>query len=370
MSHDLPTEPATDPSGRRREDRYLRFLDALVRFYLPIGTRRNSYGRRPPQTVAAALDVVVGARADEAEEVVSLLLQAPDGGPLPPWQPGAHLDLVLPSGLRRRYSLCGDPADRHSYRIAVRRLPAGGGGSVEVHDALATGTRLTVSSPRNAFPFAADASVLLIAGGIGITPLLPMAREAARRGLDWRLVHTGRARATMPFTAELEELAALGSGGRVEIRADDEHAGPPDGPELLHGAAPGTAVYVCGPAPMLDAVRRAFDASPATALHFERFTATPVVGGRPFALRLSGSGEVLEVPADRSALDVLRENDPDTPYSCRQGFCGVCRRRVVSGTVEHRDRRLSDRERAEGQMLVCVSRAPEGECLELDGYLR
>jgi ferredoxin len=94
-----------------------------------------------------------------------------------------------------------------------------------------------------------------------------------------------------------------------------------------------------------------------------------VVGGRPFTLRLPGSGELLEVPADRSALDVLREQDPATPYSCRQGFCGVCRRRVVSGTVEHRDRRLSDQERAEGQMLVCVSRAPEGECLELDGIL-
>ena len=364
MSNDLP--PADPPAQR-----HLRLLDALVRFYLPLTTRKDTYGRRPPRVVGADLDVVVTARTDEAEGVVSLLFRSPDGAALPPWQPGAHLDLVLPSGLRRQYSLCGDPADRQAYRIAVRRLPAGGGGSVEVHDALAVGTRLTVGIPRNAFPFAADRSVLLIAGGIGITPLLPMAREAARRGLDWRLVHTGRSRASMPFA---EELAALDPGGRVELRPDDERdgtAGPADGAGLLRGAGPGTAVYVCGPAPMLDAVRRAFDASPAGALHFERFAAAPVVGGRPFTLRLPGSepgsSRELRVPADRSALDVLREDDPDTPYSCRQGFCGVCRRRVVSGTVEHRDRRLSDRERAQGQMLVCVSRAPEGECLELDG---
>ena len=369
MSHDLPpVAPPADLYGRPREDRYLRFLDTLVRLYLPIGTRGDRYGRRTPALTSAALDVVVTARTEEAEGVVSLLLGAPDGSPLPPWQPGAHLDLTLPSGLRRQYSLCGDPADRRAYRIAVRRLPSGGGGSVEVHDALPTGTRLTVSTPRNAFPFAADRSVLLLAGGIGITPLLPMAREAARRGLDWRLVHTGRSRATMPFG---DELAALDSGGRIQFRPDDEQDGPgnglPDLGALLAEARPGTAVYVCGPTPMLDAVRRAFDASPATALHFERFSAAPVVGGRPFTLRLRGSGRVLDVPADRSALDVLREDDPATPYSCRQGFCGVCRRTVVSGQVEHRDRRLSDQERAEGQMLVCVSRAPEGACLELDG---
>ncbi|MHA6759163.1 PDR/VanB family oxidoreductase [Streptacidiphilus sp. PAMC 29251] len=373
MSHELPPadphgrrpEAPADPYGHRPEERYLRFLDTLVRYYLPLTTRRDRYGRRPPQPVSDQLTVLVAARTPVAEGVVSLLLRAPDGAPLPPWQPGAHLDLTLPSGLRRQYSLCGDPADRSGYRIAVRHLPAGGGGSAEIHTGLPQGTRLTVSAPRNAFPFAADASVLLVAGGIGITPILAMAREAARRGLDWRLVHTGRSRGSMPFA---EELAALDPGGeRITFCADDEHGGPAEGAELLRGAGPGTAVYVCGPAPMLDTVRAAFETSPATALHFERFSAAPVVGGRPFTLRLRGSGRVLRVPADRSALDVLAADDPGTAYSCRQGFCGVCRRQVVSGTVEHRDRRLSDQERAEGQMLVCVSRAPEGECLELEG---
>ncbi|MEY9966460.1 ferredoxin-NADP reductase [Streptacidiphilus sp. MAP12-16] len=361
MNHDpVPLPP--DLYGRGRDDRFLRFLDAVTRFYLPIATRKDRYGRRVFPPPPAALDLVVAARATEAEDVVSLRLSAPDGRPLPPWQPGAHLDLVLPSGLRRQYSLCGDPADRRSYRIAVRRLPDGGGGSVEVHDTLLTGTRVAGGGPRNAFPFAADPAVLLIAGGIGITPILAMAREAAGRGLDWRLVHTGRSRASMPFA---DELTALG-GDRVELLPDDEH-GTPDGAELLRRAPAGSAVYVCGPAPMLDSVRGAFDACAATALHFERFSAAPIVDGRPFDLRLRSSGRVLPVPADRSALDVLRENDPDTPYSCRQGFCGVCRRRVTSGAVEHRDRKLTDQERAEGQMLVCVSRAPEGECLELDG---
>jgi ferredoxin-NADP reductase len=363
-----PLPPPPDLYGRGRDDRFMRFLDTVTRFYLPISTRRDRYGRRTVPSTSALLPVQVAARTVEAEGVLSLELRSatPDSGPLPAWQPGAHLDVDLPSGLRRQYSLCGDPTDRSSYRIAVRRIDTGTGGSLEVHQNLAAGGRLTVSHPRNAFPFAADPAVLLIAGGIGITPLLPMAREAARRGLDWRLVHTGRSRATMPFADELGTLDP--GGGRLVLRPDDEHGGPADAAELLgHAPAPGAAVYMCGPAPMLDSVRAAFDDSPACALHFERFSAAPVADGRPFTLRLRRSGVTLAVPADRSALDVLREHDPATPYSCRQGFCGVCRRTVTAGTVEHRDRRLSDQERAEGQMLVCVSRAPEGECLELDG---
>ena len=364
-----PLPPPPDLYGRGRDDRFMRFLDTVTRFYLPISTRKDRYGRRGAIPVTSALlPVVVAARTVEAEGVLSLELRstAPGGGPLPAWQPGAHLDVDLPSGLRRQYSLCGDPTDRDSYRIAVRRIDTGAGGSLEVHQDLAVGSRLTISHPRNAFPFAADPTVLLIAGGIGITPLLPMAREAARRGLDWRLVHTGRSRATMPFAAELAALDP--DGKRLVFRADDEHGGPAGADELLgHAPAPGAAIYMCGPAPMLDAVRAAFDHSPARSLHFERFSAAPVTDGKPFTLRLRRSGATLAVPADRSALDVLREHDPATPYSCRQGFCGVCRRSVTAGTVEHRDNRLSDQERAEGQMLVCVSRAPEGECLELDG---
>ncbi|MCZ7417307.1 MULTISPECIES: PDR/VanB family oxidoreductase [unclassified Streptomyces] len=361
-----PIPPAQAPPslfGRRRPDLFLRLLDAFADRYIDLATRKDRYGRRP-RPDRPPLRLTVTSREAAADDVVALRLTAADGAPLPPWQPGAHLDLLLPSGRRRQYSLCGDPAERYAYRIAVRRIPDGDGGSREVHDTLTAGTRVTVTGPRNAFPFAADPAVLLLAGGIGITPILPMAREAARRGLDWRLVHCGRTRASLPFRTELAALAER-HPGRVELLTDDED-GVPDAAGLLGRAPAGAAVYCCGPGPMLDAVRAAFEPAPATALHVERFAAAPIVDGKPFSLRLRHSGTVLPVPADRSALDVLRENDPGTPYSCRQGFCGVCRLRVVSGTVDHRDRKLGPAERADGDMLVCVSRAPEGECLELD----
>ncbi|MDQ1006422.1 ferredoxin-NADP reductase [Streptomyces sp. V4I23] len=360
--HRVPAPP--DLYGRGRSDRLMRFLAAFSDVYLPVVSKADRYGRRPPRPAATSLELVVAARATEAEDVVSLRLTAPDCSPLPRWQAGAHIDLCLPSGRVRQYSLCGTADDRYAYRIAVRRIAGGGGGSVEVHDALPVGSRVTVKGPRNAFPFAAEPAVLFLAGGIGITPVLPMAREAARLGLDWRLIHTGRSRASLPFAAELGELAALG-GDRVEILPDDEH-GVPDGANLLGRAPAGAAVYCCGPGPLLDSVRGAFDGSGASALHFERFTAAPVLDGRPFELRLRRSGEVLPVPADRSVLDVLLERDPATPYSCRQGFCGVCTQRVTSGTAEHRDGRLTERQRADGRIRVCVSRAPEGSRLELD----
>ncbi|MCW8380653.1 PDR/VanB family oxidoreductase [Streptomyces justiciae] len=353
------SSPPLDLYGRPRADRLMRALTAFGDTYIPFSTRPRRR-RSPAARAVPPLTLVVAARRTEAEGVVSLRLAAPDGARLPAWQPGAHLDLQLPSGRRRQYSLCGDPADRTAYRIAVRRIETGGGGSVEVHDDLPEGTRLTVKGPRNAFPFAAEPRVLLIAGGIGITPLLPMAREAARLGLDWRLVHTGRSRATLPFTDELRQLR-----GPVEILADDEH-GIPDASDLLSRDSAGTAVYACGPGPMLDGIRAAFDDSPAAGLHFERFAPAPIRDGRPFELQLARSGRTLTVPADRSALDVLSEAVPAAAYSCRQGFCGVCRQRVLAGPVEHRDRRLTDAERTAGEMLVCVSRAPEGERLVLD----
>jgi ferredoxin-NADP reductase len=236
---------------------------------------------------------------------------------------------------------------------------------VLLHDEVKQGSLIRVMVPRNAFPFAAEPAVLFLAGGIGITPILPMAREAARRGLDWRLVYTGRSRASMPFAASLETLGA----DRVEILADDETGRIPDCADLVRRAPHGAAVYCCGPTPMLEGVRRELKAAEAgepqrvCGFHFERFTAPPVVDGHPFELELSRSGTVLQVPADRSALDVLREHDPATPYSCRQGFCGVCKLHVSAGRVDHRDARLTERDHAAGEMLVCVSRAPEGERL-------
>ncbi|MFC3894980.1 PDR/VanB family oxidoreductase [Lentzea rhizosphaerae] len=256
-------------------------------------------GRARPGVARDALWLDVVERAQVADEVISLRF---GGTALPAWQPGCHVDLHLPSGLRRQYSLCGDPAD-DTYRIAVREV---GAGSREVQ-ALQVGDRIQVRGPRNAFPFAGIGPVVFVAGGIGITPILPMVHAAARRGLDWRLVYCGRSTKAMPF---LDELPI----GRVDIRIG--RGGP-----LLEDAQPQGAVYCCGPASMLEQVRAEFSSR---WLHFERFSPPPVVDGRPFTVELRRSGVSLDVPADRSALDVIRDFRPSVAYSCRQGFCGTC----------------------------------------------
>ena len=358
------SEAPPDLYRATRADPFLRGLTAFSDSYQQMLSAWHSQNEqlrpRPPgPPVSQWRELVVTERTGECAEVVSLRLAAPDGGPLRRWQPGAHLRLELPSGRLRHYSLCGDPADHGGYRVAVRLISPGGGGSAEIHDSVRPGTVLRAAGPRNGFPFAADPAVLFVAGGIGITPILPMARLAAALNLDWRLVYAGRGRATMPFLAE---VAALGAA-RVDILADDE-TGVPDCPDLLRRSPAGAAVYACGPPPMLAGLRTAAEvAGVVRAFHFERFTAAPITGGRPFEVEIDGT--VLPVPADRSVLEVLRAWNPATPYSCQQGFCGTCKQRVLSGTVDHRDQRLTDSERENGDMLVCVSRAPEGERLVL-----
>ncbi|WSJ01782.1 PDR/VanB family oxidoreductase [Nocardia sp. NBC_01329] len=294
------------------------------------------------------LDVVVGEITAEAQDVVSLTLTRPDGRQLPSWRPGSHIDVFLPSGRQRQYSLCGDPADRYHYRIAARRIADGGGGSVEVHE-LRPDAALRIRGPRNAFTFVDSApSYLFVAAGIGITPILPMAHAAGSRG---RLVYLGRSRETMPFLRELP------SGS--DIRPDDE-AGPPDIPALLATAAPGASVYVCGPPPVLEAAQRClFALNPTGSLHTERFSAAPVRDGHAFDLTLARSGRHVRVGAAETTLEAIRRVQPDVVYSCRQGFCGTCKAGVSAGSVDHRDRLLSDGERA-GHMLTCVSRSAGG----------
>lgn len=361
-----PATPPPDLYGRGT-DRFFRRFTSFVDLYLNVVGRVRWRGESAPGGRPSPWrEMRVVEREDAADGAVSFHLGAPDGRMLEPWWPGSHLRIELPSGLERHYSLCGDPARRDRYTITVRRIP-GGAGSVELHDTVDQGTVIRALKPRNAFPFAAEPAVLFLAGGIGITPILPMVREAAAQRLDWRLVYTGRTRAAMPF---LKQLAEIGGPERVRILADDETGRVPDAAELIASAPRRAAVYCCGPAPMLAAARSAaLAAGPdgVSAFHFERFTPPPIVDGRAFELELARSGAVLPVPADRSALDVLREHDPaGTPYSCRQGFCGVCKLRVRAGSVEHRDLRLTEDERAAGEMLVCVSRAPEGERLVID----
>ncbi|HWU23897.1 MAG TPA: PDR/VanB family oxidoreductase [Nocardioides sp.] len=303
----------------------------------------------PVRNTGFDLDLDVLVREEVATDVVALTLGG--SAPLPSWTPGAHLDVFLPSGAQRQYSLCGDPSDRSTYRIAVRLVRDGGGGSREVHESVRAGDRLRVRGPRQAFWMVAEPAYLFVAGGIGITPILPMVRAAARNGADWKLVYLGRSRATLPFLDELAEY-----GDRVSVRTDDE-LGPPDLAAALEGAAPGTAVYMCGPGPLMDTAKelqRRRD--PGARFHSERFSPPPVRGGEPFAVRVASTGAEVMVGAEETTLQALGRVVPALTYSCQQGFCGTCKLRVLDGDVEHRDQRLLDAERAD-HFLPCVSRA-------------
>ncbi|GAA5057562.1 PDR/VanB family oxidoreductase [Nocardia callitridis] len=353
-----PERLPADLFAKHSRDRTVRALDAVASARLRWSALIN---RRDltPKVDDRRIVLEVAERRVEArdQDVMSVRLRAPDGRQLPPWRPGAHLDLELPSGRLRQYSLCGDPADTRAYRIAVRRIPNGGGGSVEVHDTLPVGSALTVRGPRNAFPFAVPgygssaARVHFVAGGIGITPILPMARLANRLGVDWTMVYTGRSRDTIPF---LDEIA--GFGDRVTVRTDDEH-GVPDAETLLPNVRADTAVYCCGPTPMTSTVAAAVREIPGVELHSERFSPPPIVNGVAFEVQFASTGEVVEVAADQSVLDTILRTDPNRPYSCRQGFCRTCTVRVLDGEPEHRDSVLTAADHEAGQMLVCVSRA-------------
>ena len=318
----------------------------------------------PDRTIA--LTVVDRQVVARDQDVVALTLAAADGRVLPRWHPGAHLDIHLPSGRLRQYSLCGDPDDTDTYRIAVRRIVDGGGGSIEVHDGLPVGTSVTTHGPRNAFPLTVPGygsptqRFRFIAGGIGITPILPMLALAQRLGVDWSMVYAGRSVDSLPFTDEVTRF-----GERVEIRTDDV-SGVPSAAELLGDCPDGTTVYACGPAPMLTAIRANLVGRDNVELHFERFAAPPVVNGREFSVSLASTGQHVAVGADETLLTALRRSDVAAPYSCQQGFCGTCRTRVVAGAVDHRDTLLTDPERAGGMMLVCISRSANGEHLILD----
>ncbi|GAA1053752.1 PDR/VanB family oxidoreductase [Dietzia natronolimnaea] len=290
-----------------------------------------------------------------ADDVVGLVLEPVGGAPAPSWTPGSHLDVTLPSGLRRQYSLCGTDPDR--LMVAVRRI---GEASTEIHERVHVGDVLRTQGPRTAFPFCGERRVLLVAGGIGITPIVAMARESAARGVDWHLVYAGRSRASMPFLDEVTDLA----GDRLTLLIDDERDRRPSAGELLARADDDTAVYCCGPTPLLDLVRTA--RGPVRApLHYERFAPPPVTGGSQFELTLAHTGRTLQVPADRSALDVVLDTAPDTPYSCRQGFCGTCRVRVCDGAVERRGRAGGPGRPGAREMLLCTDRA-EGAGLTVD----
>jgi ferredoxin-NADP reductase len=339
----------TDLYGRRDRDRLGTVVWGIgVLFEGFASTSRWRPSRVKP--VRRTQSAVVVKRELVAPDVVALTLADPGGGLLPSWTPGGHIDVALPSGRRRQYSLCGPPGRRADYRIAVRRIADGGGGSVEMHDAYGVGDTVEFEGPRNAFYLGtAERDVLFVIGGIGVTPMLPMIQVAAQRGIDWRAIYAGSSREYMPF---LDEVVAV-DPDRVRVWADDEHGRFATVDDLLAGAGATTAVYVCGPTAMLEAVRVARDEHADAPLHYERFSPPPVVDGVPFELELARSRRVLAVPANRSALDVMLDRDSGTPYSCRQGFCGTCKVKVLAGQVDHRGRTAV----GDDEMLVCVSRA-------------
>jgi ferredoxin-NADP reductase len=303
----------------------------------------------------SAFDAVVTRVTTEAEGVRSFELARADGSPMPAWTPGSHIDVVLSDDLERQYSLCGDPADLRTWRVAVLLEPESRGGSARMHGAIAEGDTVVVRGPRNEFPLEDAARHLLIAGGIGVTPLLPMVAELDARGADWRLVYGGRQRASMAFVAELEKY-----GDRVIIWPQDER-GLIDLPGLLGEPETGTAVYCCGPGVLIDAVEAGCADWPHGALHVERFRPKEGALDGPmtsFEVVLDASGLTLTVREDESIADVVEAAGVDILTSCREGTCGTCETAVLEGVPDHRDSLLTDDERAENDvMMICCSRS-------------
>ncbi|MGV9881091.1 PDR/VanB family oxidoreductase [Streptomyces sp. NPDC003006] len=302
------------------------------------------------------LDLTLVRKESLAEGVARLTLTHPSGGRLPSWSPGAHIDLTLGPGLVRQYSLCGDPGDTSLFQVAVLREPESRGGSRYVHDTLAEGDAVRASGPRNHFQLVDAPRYLFVAGGIGVTPVLPMIAAAERRGADWRLVYGGRSRATMAFASRLTE----DHPHRVELCPQDE-SGLLDLDGLLGRPSPGTLVYCCGPEPLLDAVERRCASWPEGTLHIERFTPKGQEDDSPsvsFEVELSRSGITVTVPPDKTVLQAVEEAGVRILSSCREGTCGTCETAVLDGVVDHRDSLLTPAERArDDTMFLCVSRA-------------
>jgi ferredoxin-NADP reductase len=297
------------------------------------------------------LPLTVARIVRESADIVSVELVDPSGTPLPAWEPGAHLDLQLVTRQQRQYSLCGDPADRHTYRIGVLREALSRGASMYIHDFLRVGSTVYARPPRNLFPLVPAPRYLLLAAGIGITPILPMAARLAGTGAAWEMNYAVRDEQHLPFRADIARL-----GDRVTVNSR-ERAGRLDLGKLLAPPRPGTAVYACGPGRFIDAVEAAMAQWPAGSLHLERFEPKPITP-RPnaaFTVHCVRSDVTVEVPADRSMLQALTDHELPVTGSCLRGVCGSCAVRVVGGGVEHRDSLTTDD--ATTVMYPCVSRA-------------
>ncbi|HJU22993.1 MAG TPA: PDR/VanB family oxidoreductase [Casimicrobiaceae bacterium] len=297
---------------------------------------------------------VVGVR-DIAVDIRAYELAAADGRPLTPYAAGAHIDVHVPSGVVRQYSLCGDIDAHDRYRIAVKKESDGRGGSISMHEDAEVDTFLAIGAPKNYFPLAQEArSNLLIAGGIGITPIYAMAQELERERRDWTLHYCARSAAHAAF---LRELAALAP---QRINAHLSEAPVLDIGRLLADQSDDVHVYCCGPVGLMSAVKTATAGWDEARVHFEWFAAPAIdhAQDRSFEVELARSRIVVTVPADRTILDVVREAGIDVPSSCEEGVCGTCETKLLAGEADHRDLLLSAKERDENKsMMICCSRA-------------
>ncbi|MGD9985590.1 PDR/VanB family oxidoreductase [Pseudonocardia sp.] len=306
---------------------------------------------------AEELEMEVEAKTPVTDAVTQLTLVRADGRDVPEWTPGSHIDLVLAPDLVRQYSLCGDPGDLRSWQVSVLFEPDGRGGSARIHRELREGDRLVVRGPRNNFRLVEACDYLFVAGGIGITPLLPMIGSVDRRGAEWSLVYGGRSRDTMAFADDLAWM----HGPRVNLVPEDTH-GRIDLAAALGAATSGTAVYVCGPEGLLGAVETmAAELDIADRVHVERFTPRTLVDApapATFDVEFVRSAITVSVGPDQSILDAARAVGVLAPFSCSEGTCGTCETTIVSGRADHRDSVLSAAEREENStLMICISRA-------------
>lgn len=297
----------------------------------------------------------------EADGVTSVTFVDPTHKPLPVWRPGAHLAVHLPDGLVREYSLCSDPRDTRHWTVAVLRTADSRGGSQYIHESLPVGAQIEVVGPRENFHLEPAPSHLLMAGGIGITPIIAMARELERLGEEWSILYTGRHRAAMAF---LEDLDAL-PRERVHIHVDDEAGHFPDLVTAMGSLDPRTVVYACGPEPFMAAIEQAMPHP--EQLRIERFKAPERIVPEDetddaFDVILASSGERIPVDPEETVLEALETAGLDVPSSCTEGICGTCETAVVAGEVDHRDFLMTAEEHDEaGTMMICVSRCRGSE---------
>lgn len=310
--------------------------------------------------------VVVTGKRELADDVVEFRFACGTGAELPSWEPGAHIDVHVAEGIIRQYSLCGKLGDRTQWTIAVLKEKQSKGGSKRLVEDITMGDEITVSEPRNHFSLIDNSpSYLFIAGGIGITPIIPMIEQVSQRGRPWRLLYGGRTRASMAYLPELSRYES-----RVMTHPQDEH-GLLDLAGAIADAGAGTHVYCCGPEPLLAVLEVTMKSAnrPAEELHVERFSAPNVLNesaNHAFEVVFAKSGFTKTVGPNETILSVAEQAGLEVPTACREGTCGSCETRVIDGEVDHRDWILTEDERAHaGVVMVCVSRC-RGKRLVLD----